>query len=71
MIAALFYLQYHSARNRLVARFKRLKQPKYLFGAIAGGIYFYFYFFRYLFRGYTGGGDSGSRRNPAGLSGAF
>ena len=56
MIAALFYLQYHSARTRLVARFKRLKQPKYLFGAIAGGIYFYFYFFRYLFRGYTGGG---------------
>jgi len=57
MIAALFYLQYHSTRNRLVTRFKRLKQPKYLFGAIVGGIYFYFYFFRYLFhQGYTGGG---------------
>jgi hypothetical protein len=55
MIAALFYLQYHSTRNRLVSRFKRLKQPKYLFGAIVGGIYFYFYFFRYVFRGYTGG----------------
>lgn len=56
MIAALFYLQYHSTRNRLVSRFKRLKQPKYLFGAIAGGLYFYFYFFRYLFRGYAGSG---------------
>ncbi|HTX21485.1 MAG TPA: putative ABC exporter domain-containing protein [Candidatus Aquilonibacter sp.] len=55
MIAALCYLQYHSARNRLVARFKRLKQPKYLIGAIAGGLYFYFYFFRYLFRGYGHG----------------
>ena len=54
MISALFYLQYLSARNRLVARFKRLKQPKYLFGAIVGGLYFYFYFFRYLFRNYTG-----------------
>ncbi len=48
MFTALFYLQYHSFRNRLVSRFKRLKQPKYLFGAIAGGLYFYFYFFRYV-----------------------
>jgi hypothetical protein len=61
MIAALFYLQYHSTRNRLVTRFKRLKQPKYLFGAIVGGIYFYFYFFRYLFhQGYAGGGRHAS-----------
>lgn len=51
MIAALFYLQYQSSRNRLITRFKRLKQPKYLIGAIAGGLYFYFYFFRYLFLG--------------------
>ncbi len=56
MISALFYLQYHSFLNRLITRFKRLKQPKYLAGAIVGGIYFYFYFFRYLFgrgRGWT------------------
>ena len=50
MISALLYLQYHTFRNRLVSRFKRLKQPKYLIGAIVGGLYFYFYFFRYLFR---------------------
>jgi|SRR5665213_460361 len=55
MIAALCYLQYHSTRNRLVTRFRRLKQPKYLFGAVAGALYFYFYFFRYLFRGYGNG----------------
>jgi hypothetical protein len=54
MIAALFYLQYHTFRNRLVSRFRRLKQPKYLVGAIVGGLYFYFYFFRYLFRGFGG-----------------
>ncbi len=30
-------------------RLKRLKQPKYLFGAIVGGLYFYFYFIRYAF----------------------
>jgi Putative ABC exporter len=49
MFSALLYLQYHTFRNRLVSRFKRLKQPKYLVGAIVGGLYLYFYFFRYLF----------------------
>ena len=49
MFAALIYLQFHSIRNRLFLRFKRLRQPKYLFGAIVGALYFYFYFFRYLF----------------------
>ncbi len=51
MIAALFYLQYHSTRNRLITRFTRLKQPKYLIGAIVGGLYFYWYFYRTLFLG--------------------
>jgi hypothetical protein len=54
MISALLYLQYHTSRNRLVSRFRRLKQPKYLIGAIVGGLYFYFYFFRYLFHGLGG-----------------
>jgi hypothetical protein len=54
MVSALFYLQYYSFRNRLVSRFKRLKQPKYLIGALVGGLYFYWYFFRYLFQGYAG-----------------
>jgi hypothetical protein len=52
MISALLYLQWHSLYNRLAARLKRLKQPKYLFGAIVGGVYFYWYFFRYLFTGF-------------------
>jgi Putative ABC exporter len=51
VISALVYLQVHSFRNRLVARIKRLKQPKYLAAAIVGGLYFYLYFFRYLFFG--------------------
>ncbi|HSY18881.1 MAG TPA: putative ABC exporter domain-containing protein [Candidatus Acidoferrales bacterium] len=59
MIAALFYLQVQSTRNRLVTRFKRLKQPKYLIGAVAGGLYFYWYFYRYLF----GGNGSGVTLN--------
>lgn len=62
MIAALFYLQFHSVKNRLTMRFKRLKQPKYLVGAIVGGIYFYWYFFRVLFvrRGQWGPGQTAS-----------
>jgi hypothetical protein len=52
MIAgALFYYQFHSWRNRLLTRVRRLRQPKYLAGAIVGGLYFYFY----LFRGFTRG----------------
>lgn len=55
MIAALFYLQWQSFRNRLVTRFKRLKQPKYLIGAIVGGLWLYFYFFRFLLGNYGNG----------------
>lgn len=51
MIAALLYLQFHSLKNRLWARLRRLKKPKYLAGAIVGGLYFYFYFFRWFFLG--------------------
>ena len=47
----MLYLQFTSLKNRLVMRFKRLKQPKYLIGAIVGGLYFYFYFFRWMFQG--------------------
>jgi Putative ABC exporter len=49
MLSALLYLQAHSFRNQVVSRCKRLRQPKYLVGAIAGFAYFYFYFFRFLF----------------------
>lgn len=48
MISALFFLQFHSIKNRLVSRLRRLKKPKYLLGALVGGAYFYFYFGRYF-----------------------
>src|SRR5688572_3855432 len=66
MIAALAYLQFHSVKNQLVRRVKRLKQPKYLVGAIVGGLYFYFYFFRFLFapRGRSAAGASGFSVDP-------
>jgi hypothetical protein len=56
MIAgALFYYQRHWWWNRLLTRIRRLRQPKYLFGAIVGGLYFYWYIFRALGRGGRGG----------------
>ena len=55
MIAgALFYYQRHWWLNRLLTRVRRLRQPKYLFGAIVGGLYFYWYIFRALGRGGRG-----------------
>lgn len=46
MLGALIYLRVTSFRNWLLWRLRRLKQPKYLFGAIVGVAYFYFFFFR-------------------------
>ena len=54
MISALLFLQFHSIKNRLVTRILRLRQPKYLLGAIVGGAYFYFYFIRFLFGSHSG-----------------
>ena len=68
MIAALLYLQYHSVKNRLLLRFKRLKQPKYLLGGIVGALYFYFYFFRYLFCGRGRAAAFGTAASPQDLA---
>jgi len=47
MISALLYLQSRSALNRFRTRLKRLKQPKYLIAALAGGAYFWFFMLRF------------------------
>ena len=46
MISALLYLRYTSLKNLVLSRFRRLKQPKYLIGAIVGAGYFYMAIFR-------------------------
>jgi ABC-2 type transport system permease protein len=51
MNRALIYLFTRSFWNSIAVRVKRLRQPKYLIGALIGGAYFYFYFYRFLFRG--------------------
>ena len=42
--SALFYLWWRSLANVILARLRRLRQPKYLFGALVGIGYFYFLF---------------------------
>lgn len=44
MLRALLYLRLTSLRNWTLSRVRRLRQPKYLAGAIVGAAYFYFFF---------------------------
>ena len=46
MVGALWYLRANSIVGRIKSRLKRLKQPKYLAGAVVGACYLYFVFFR-------------------------
>jgi hypothetical protein len=45
MLGALLYLRLTSLKNWLRQRLVRLRQPKYLAGAIVGAAYFWFFFF--------------------------
>jgi len=46
MISALLYLRLTSLSNQILTRVRRLRQPKYLLGAIAGAAYIYFFLIR-------------------------
>jgi len=48
LLRALLYLRLTSAANLVRTRLLRLRQPKYLFGAIAGAAYIWFFFIRGL-----------------------
>lgn len=63
VIAALIYLRIVSFQNALLSRIKRLRQPKYLIGAIFGGAYVYFALLRRL--------RMGRSVDPSGLTDAF
>jgi ABC-2 type transport system permease protein len=58
MIGALLYLRITSIRNLIVHRLGRLRQPKYLLGAVFAAAYFYYFFFRRI----------GAARSAVGLS---
>lgn len=49
--SAFFYLTTRSFINRIRVRFRRLKEPRYLIGMIAGLLYMWTFVFRNLFRG--------------------
>ncbi len=51
VIQALFFLQSRSLWNRLRTRIRRLRQPKYLVGAVVGLAYFYIYVGRFVLGG--------------------
>ncbi len=59
MFGALLYLRLTSLRNTMLSRVRRLKQPKYLVGAIVGAGYFYLMFFRRLAAGRPSVHDQG------------
>ena len=60
MLGALLYLRFTSLKNWLRMRLLRLKQPKYLVGAIVGVAYFWFFFVRRV-----GAASGGSARRQA------
>lgn len=45
ILQAFCFYTYHSWKNALATRLRRLRQPKYLFGAIVGLLYLYFFIF--------------------------
>src|SRR6478672_9458565 len=51
MNGAFVFLLTRSAVNVVKFRLQRLRQPKYLAGALVGASYFYVYFYRFLFLG--------------------
>ncbi len=50
MFSALFFLQWQSFKNRLWQRIKRLRNPRYFFGALIGGAYLFSVFGRSFYR---------------------
>jgi Putative ABC exporter len=69
MLSASLYLIVCSARNRLLVRLRRLREPRYLIGGIVGSAYLYFAVFNRGGRGRVG--PRGSGRGLAGLAAAW
>jgi len=58
VIRTFAFITFHSLKNRVLSRLRRLKQPRYLVSAVAGLAYLWFISFRHLFQG----GAIGTRR---------
>jgi hypothetical protein len=64
MTSALLYLRVTSLVGRIKSRLKRLKQPKYLAGAVVGVAYLYFAFIRRVQGPHRGPGVAGGQPPP-------
>jgi hypothetical protein len=64
VVRALAYLQWTSLTGRVRQRLRRLRQPKYLVGAIAGAAYMYFFVFRHFIGMHGGRAASGFAQMP-------
>jgi len=64
MLSASLYIIVCSARNRVRARLRRLREPRYLLGAVAGAAYLYFSFFSRM-RGANRAAERRRRGAPA------
>ena len=60
LVGALWYLRVTSIIGLVRSRLRRLKQPKYLAGALVGALYFYWVFFRNAHRPRIGTGPGGT-----------
>lgn len=67
-VSALVYLWVRSAINRVRVRLRRLRQPKYLVGGLAGGLYLWMFLVRPMRHGRLG---EGTAAGPAGLPGEW
>lgn len=67
MFAALFYLQFQTVKNRLWQRILRLRNPRYLIGAVAGGFYLVMMFGR-TFLAFGGNGTRPTLGQAFGLT---
>ena len=70
MFSALLYLQFQSLRNNLLQRARRLRQPRYLFGALIGGGYLCLMFSRSFAAFWYDGAGRTAGRPPALFTGA-
>ncbi len=68
MVSASLYITVCSAKNRMRVRLRRLREPRYLLGAIVGAAYIYFSFFS---RGRSRASAARRRRGAAAIPPAF
>jgi ABC-2 type transport system permease protein len=70
VLGASLYIIACSARNRMVRRLRRLREPRYLIGAVVGAAYMYFAVFARISRA-RGGGSRGRTPTPASAAGGL